>query len=63
MPYLYGVVADILRENLIDLDECGVFVKTANKYIEKSYVGIESDRLTITVILKNRRYYLMWFGM
>jgi hypothetical protein len=38
MPYPFGI-ADIRREDLIDLDECGVFVETADKHIGKAYVG------------------------
>ena len=38
MPYPYGI-ADIRVEDLIDLDECGLFVETAGKGIGKAYLG------------------------
>ncbi len=38
LPYPYGI-ADIRVEDLIDLDECGLFVETADKKIGKAYVG------------------------
>ena len=38
MPYPYEV-ADVLRHDLIDLDEYGLFVKTASKHIGKACMG------------------------
>ena len=38
LPYPYGI-ADVKREDFIDLDECGVFVETADKHIGKAYTG------------------------
>jgi hypothetical protein len=38
MPYLWGI-ANIRVEDLIDLDECGLFVETADKGIGKAFVG------------------------
>ena len=38
LPYPYGI-ADIRVADLIDLDECGVYVETADKHIGKAYVG------------------------
>lgn len=38
LPYLYGI-AGIRREDLVDLDECGVLVETADKVIDKAYIG------------------------
>lgn len=38
LPYPFGI-ADIRVEDLIDLDECGLFVETADKHIGKAYVG------------------------
>lgn len=38
LPYPYGI-ADIRVEDLIDLDECGVFVETADRHIGKAYCG------------------------
>ena len=38
LPYPYGI-ADIRWEDLVNLDECGVYVETADKVIGKSYVG------------------------
>ena len=38
LPYPYGI-ADIRVEDLIDLDECGLFVETAGKSIGKAFLG------------------------
>jgi len=38
LPYPFGI-ADIRVEDLIDLDECGLFVETADKKIGKAFVG------------------------
>jgi len=38
LPYPYGI-ADIRRQDLIDLDECGVELSTAERGIGKAYVG------------------------
>ena len=38
LPYPFGI-ADIRVEDFIDLDECGVFVETADKHYGKAYVG------------------------
>ena len=38
LPYPYGI-ADIRVEDLIDLDECGLFVETAGKGIGKAFLG------------------------
>ena len=35
LPYPFGI-ADIRVEDFIDLDECGVFVETADKHIGKA---------------------------
>jgi hypothetical protein len=34
---LYGI-ADIRREDLIDLNDCGVFVETAHTHTGKAYI-------------------------
>lgn len=39
MPYPYGI-ADILREDMIDLDECGIFLETCNRTSGLAYVGV-----------------------
>lgn len=38
LPYPYGI-ADIRVEDLIDLDECGLFVESAGKGIGKAFLG------------------------
>ena len=38
LPYPFGI-ADIRVEDLIDLDECGLFVETADRTIGKAFVG------------------------
>ena len=38
LPYPYGI-ADIRRQDLIDLDECGIELSTADRKIGKAYVG------------------------
>ena len=38
LPYPYGI-ADIRRQDLIDLDECGIELSTAERDIGKAYVG------------------------
>jgi hypothetical protein len=38
LPYPFGI-ADIRVEDLIDLDECGLFVETADRSIGKAFVG------------------------
>ena len=38
LPFPLGI-ADVSRSNMIDLDECGLFVETANRKRGKSYVG------------------------
>jgi len=38
LPYPFGI-ADIRVEDFIDLDECGLFVETADKSIGKAFVG------------------------
>lgn len=38
LPYPFGI-ADIRRQDLIDLDECGVELSTANRDIGKAYIG------------------------
>ena len=38
LPYPFGI-ADIRVEDFIDLDECGLFVDTADKSICKAFVG------------------------
>ena len=38
LPYPYGI-ADIRRQDLIDLDECGFELKSADRGIGKAYVG------------------------
>lgn len=38
LPYPYGI-ADIRVEDLVDLDECGLFVETAGKNIGKAFLG------------------------
>jgi len=38
MPYPYGI-ADIRREDLIDLDECGICFITADRHIGKAVIG------------------------
>ena len=37
-PYPYGI-ADVRRQDLIDLDECGIELSTAERDIGKAYVG------------------------
>ena len=72
MPYPYGI-ADIRREDLIDLDECGVFVETANKHIGKANIGSrvrqagnysKSEKWTLLLAvagsLAAERWRLMW---
>ena len=39
MSYPLGI-ADISRADMIDLDECGIFVETANRKHGKAYVGV-----------------------
>ena len=38
LPYPYGV-QNIRRRDIIDLDECGVFIETVNRGSGKSYIG------------------------
>jgi hypothetical protein len=38
LPYLYGI-ADIWHQDMIDLDECGVKVQSANQHWGKARVG------------------------
>ena len=38
LPFPYGI-ADIRRQDMIDLDECGVEVQSADRHWGKSYVG------------------------
>ena len=38
LPYPYGI-ADIRRADLIDLDECGIFVQTADRTLGKAHEG------------------------
>ena len=38
LPYPYGI-ADIRRQDLIDMDECGIELSTANRTIGKSLIG------------------------
>ena len=38
LPYPYGI-ADIRRRDIIDLDECGIELSTAERGIGKAYVG------------------------
>jgi hypothetical protein len=38
LPYPYGI-ADIRRHDLIDMDECGVELATADRSIGKAYIG------------------------
>ena len=38
LPYPYGI-ADIRRQDIIDLDECGVEVQSADRNMGKAYVG------------------------
>jgi transposase len=39
LRYPFGI-ADINRSDMVDLDECGVFVETADRKIGKSYIGV-----------------------
>jgi hypothetical protein len=38
MAYPFGI-ADIRRQDLIDLDECGIEMSTADRKIGKAYIG------------------------
>ncbi|KAL9179479.1 hypothetical protein ACHAXT_008769 [Thalassiosira profunda] len=38
LPYPYGI-ADIRRRDLIDLDECGIELQSADRHIGKAYIG------------------------
>ena len=38
MPYPYGI-ADIKRKDMIDFDECGIELSTAERDIGKTYIG------------------------
>ena len=68
----YGI-ADIRQEDLIDLNECGVFVETADKHIGKAYTGSrvrqagnysKSEKWTLLLAvagsLAAERWRLMW---
>ena len=56
LPYLYGI-ADIQRQDLIDMDECGIESSTANRTIGKSLIGY---RVTQTgPYLKTKKYNLL----
>jgi hypothetical protein len=72
MPYPYGI-ADIWVEDLVDLDECGLFVETAGKTIGKAFVGKrvrqegnyqKSEKWTLLLAVAGsaaaERWFLMW---
>ena len=72
LPYPFGI-ADIRVEDLIDLDECGLFVETADKSIGKAYVGNrvrqegnyqKSEKWTLLLAIAGsalaERWALMW---
>ena len=72
MPYPYGI-ADIWREDLIDLGECGVFVETADKHISKAFIGSrvrqagnyqQGEKWTLLLAIARymaaKRWRLMW---
>ena len=39
LPYPMGI-ANVRRRDMIDLDECGIFVQTADRKIGKAYIGL-----------------------
>ena len=39
LPFPHGI-ADVRVQDLIDLDECGIFLETANRSTGKAYVGV-----------------------
>jgi hypothetical protein len=72
MPYPYGI-ADIRVEDLIDLDECGLYVETAGKKIGKAYLGSrvrqggnyqKSEKWTLLLAVAGaaaaERWQMMW---
>lgn len=72
MPYPYGI-ADIRVEDLVDLDECGLFVKTTEKKIGKAFVGKrvrqegnyqKSEKWTLLLAVARaaaaERWFLLW---
>ena len=69
MPYPYGI-ADIKRKNMIDLDECGIELSTAERDIGKTYIGdccnqsglySKTDKLNLLLaILGDEELTLRW---
>ena len=44
MPYPYGIT-DIRRQDLIDMDECGVELSSTDRKIEKSLIGQQVSQM------------------
>ena len=75
LPYPYGI-ADIRRQDIIDLDECGVEVQSADRHIGKAFVGKrvsqtgpyqKSTKLTLLLAISGdganpRRWRDTWTG-
>ena len=74
LPYPFGI-ADILKRDLIDLDECGMELKTAERSIGKAYVGkrvnqpglySQTDKWTLLFAISGdpaaRRWRDIWTG-
>ena len=74
LPYPYGI-ADIRRQDMIDMDECGVELSTADRSIGKAYIGkrvkqsglySKTDKWNLLLAISGapdgRRWQNMWTG-
>jgi hypothetical protein len=76
LPYPYGV-ADIATDDLIDIDECGVYLEVTNRGYGKTYIGQRADeagiynrvgeKLNLLLAVSAdpndpRRWSMMWIG-